>query len=200
MNTFFSTPLARRLVVTVLVIISLYVDARAQDAATHRLLLSGFEKPLDEEWSRDGANGGSPFDVESNVEKVKAGATSARWEPSRRPWLFLKKCPEDWSAYQALRVWIYAQEANGQKINFWINADGEPGVVEGKLRSYYFYQLKVDWTGWRQVVIDLNQCKPVRSPRGWNQISSLMISAKGGGAEPLPGHVLWWDEMELVGL
>lgn len=197
MNTTTTTPL-RFFSITILILGCFFTRMEAQEEPAHRLALSGFEAPLDAEWTS--AGGKLPFELESNAEKVKAGATSARWDPSRRPWIMMKKCPEDWSSYQALRFWLYAQEANGQKINFWINADGEPAVTEGKQRSYYFYQLKVDWTGWRHVVIDLSQCKAMRHPRGWNQISSLMISSKGGDAEPLPGNALWWDEMELIGL
>lgn len=175
-------------------------QSSAQEPEVKRIVLSHFEKPLDADWARDASGVDSPFELETSSEKVKEGISSGRWDPSRRPWIFLKKCPQDWSQYQAIRVWIYAQESNGQRINFWINSDGESAWISDKPRSYYFHQIKVDWTGWKQVVISFNQCQAVRSPQGWDQISSLMISSKGGNAEPLAGNILWWDEMELVGL
>ncbi|GAT31845.1 carbohydrate binding domain-containing protein [Terrimicrobium sacchariphilum] len=135
----------------------------------------------------------APFTKEASAQKIKEGSASARWSVSQRPWAIMKHAPEDWSSYQALSLWIYADKANGQVLNFWVYS-GEGG------QNYYFHKLVVDWTGWKQIVLPLSEFHAVRDPAGWNKVTGFMISGKGGEAAPLADSVLWLDDIKLESL
>lgn len=135
----------------------------------------------------------APFTKETSAEKIKEGSASARWSVSQRPWAIIKHAPEDWSPYQALSLWIYADKANGQILNFWVYS-GEGG------QNYYFHKLVIDWTGWKQIVLPLSEFHAVRDPIGWNKVTGFMISGKGGDATPLADSVLWLDDIKLESL
>lgn len=134
-----------------------------------------------------------PFTKETAAEKIKDGSASARWSVSQRPWAIIKHAPEDWSPYQTLSLWIYADKANGQILNFWVYS-GEGG------QNYYFHKLAVDWTGWKHIILPLSEFRAVRDPEGWNKVTGFMISGKGGEAIPLADSVLWLDDLKLESL
>ncbi|AHF93302.1 sugar-binding protein [Opitutaceae bacterium TAV5] len=165
------------------------------DAGSAALLLSGFEAPLENDWALNPA--APALSPETRPEFIKEGKTSARWENlPMHSWLNLKpgNPPADWSAYEAISIWINAEKANGQVINFTAGSSGTNG--EG---DYFIAQVTVDWTGWKQVIIPLERFIRNRSPKGWNAITGFQIAAKGwGGVQALPDTVLWLDHLQLI--
>lgn len=139
----------------------------------------------------------SPFTMETATDKIKEGSASARWSVSQRPWAVIKNPPADWTNYEALSLLLYAETANNQVINFWVYSNGEGEINR---QNYYFYELVIDWTGWRQIVLPLAEFKVLRNPEGWDKVTGFMISGKGGDATPLADSVLWIDDLKLESL
>ncbi|EIP97634.1 Carbohydrate binding domain (family 11) [Opitutaceae bacterium TAV1] len=161
---------------------------------TGGLLLSGFEDPIKNEWKHQTRADLVPFKAETSPDKVKEGAQSGKWtDLARYKWIELIATPSDWSAWEALSLWIYAETANGQKINLVVGAPKE-GAQEG----YYLHQLTIDWTGWRQIVVPFKTFKPNRAPAPWSAVKVLRFTAGGWGAEPLLDTVLYLDDLRLI--
>ncbi len=175
------------------VLSSFIVCANAEDSTKDALTISKFEPPIAEEWY--GANPKQcPLSEESNSEYVKEGTTSGKWIPSAQPWVNLINCPKDWSGYEALSVWIYAENAIGQKINWSLASPGSNGGGD-----YFLYMLSVDWKGWKNVVIKLKEFEKQRDAQGLESVAGLLITSKGWGAPtPLPDAVIYFDEMRLI--
>jgi Carbohydrate binding domain (family 11). len=163
--------------------------ARADEGS---LMLSDFETVS--EWRNATRPELTPFTSVSAAELVKSGRASARWTHlARHKWIELVDCPADWSAYEALSLWLHSEKANGQVINLRVAAT-TPDNPEG----YYLHQIGVDWTGWRQVVVPLSAFKKNRSPAPWSQVTGFRMSSAGWKATPLSDSVLHLDELRLI--
>jgi len=159
-------------------------------AAEDSLQLSAFEEPISAEW-RSNSEKIPAFTLIQDPEKVKEGAGSGMWRATApsNPWLMLNECPPDWSDYEALSVWIYAEVANEQQINF-VAESGE---------GYYLHPVKVSWTGWNHLVIPFASFNSPRPVNGWNDISHFRITLKGyGQQEPYEDTVLYFDDLRLI--
>jgi len=169
---------------------ALMLHGEQKDDST--LLLSGFEEPIAGQW-RSNHETIPAFTAESDPERVKEGTTSGRWDATARsnPWLFLKETPRDWSGYDGLSFWLYAENANHQLINL--------NVTSGE--GYYLHQIRVDWTGWKQIIVALGEFKEPRKTNGWSEVSAFMIALKGWGQEePSEDTILFFDDLRLIKL
>jgi len=165
---------------------------RGAEPADQSLLLSGFEEPIAGQW-RSNHESIPAFTPETDPDRVKEGSSSGRWDATARsnPWLTLKETPKDWSAYQGISFWLYAENANGQIVNL--------NITSGE--GYFLHQIHVDWTGWKQIVVALGEFKEPRKTNGWQDVTSFMIALKGWGQEePLPDSILFFDDLRLIRL
>jgi hypothetical protein len=182
------------IVLASLLVSSAFAAAPAPSGNADSLLLSGFEDPIKTQWKHQTRADLVPFKAEASPDKVKEGAQSGKWaDLARHKWIELIDTPSDWSAWEALSLWIYAETANGQKINIVVGAPKE-GTKDG----YYHHQIAIDWTGWRQIVIPFKTFKPNRAPAPWSAVKALRFAAGGWGAEPLPDTVLYLDDLRLI--
>ncbi len=65
--------------------------------------------------------------------------------------------------------------------------------------DYFGTNFAIDWTGWKELVIPLEQFGRSREPLGWHQINYLGFSATYGDRRPSPRAVLVFDQIELIG-
>lgn len=168
--------------------------ASTLSAAPASLLLTGFEEPLTNEFNATARNQ-VPLLAEKKSALVKEGRSSALWvDLQQNAWVSLKKVPSDWSAYEALSIWIHSEVANGQVLNFTVGSDNMNGGGD-----YFIHQVTVDWTGWKQVIMPFDLFKKNRSPKGWDAITGIQIASRGwGGVQALPDSVLHLDKLELI--
>lgn len=167
------------------------LTAMAQEADV--LLLSDFEGRLDDHW---GGKMNRVVVAEKDPEFVKEGKQSGKWENlARNKWLVLNECPEDWSGYDRLAVWVYSEKKNYQQVNLIIYSDADP--AETKNRSYYSAKFNVDWTGWELMEFQLSDFRKSRTPVGWDHITGVILTATAWGATPLEDTVLYLDAMRL---
>jgi len=130
---------------------------------------------------------------------TKVGDGSGKWEAmDQHPSVSNGDIPHDWSAYNALALWIY----NARKLNetaFMMIVHSESAETEGP----DYYSLKLDlsrWEGWRHIVAPFRELGTARSPLGWQQIDSIEFTASGWGNTPNPEAVVYFDDLKLLRL
>lgn len=129
---------------------------------------------------------------------VKQGTGAGRWERmDRTPNLRLSNAPKDWSAFNALSIWVY----NERPVNaaFMMIVGSERRETDGA----DYYSLRFDlsrWTGWKQFIVPFSDLSAARQPRGWNEIDGVRFTASGYGHTPDPTAVVVFDDFRLLKL
>ena len=141
------------------------------------LSLSGFEGG-DSSWS-----GAEPV-----TSPVHAGRCAMKWDLAAKPTLDGPRSWADWSRFDEIRFWAYSER----------NWDRNIPIVFVSEGGYYIIRWRVDWTGWKEQRIRLDECAPAHSPVGWRKISHIGFRALGYGQPPVPvGMTLVFDEFQL---
>lgn len=65
--------------------------------------------------------------------------------------------------------------------------------------DYFVTRFTVDWTGWKQFTLPLNEWQKARKPIGWHHVSGLSFSSTYGNRTPSPETALVFDAVELAG-
>ncbi len=159
--------------------------ARAADAPPQRLML----------WDCDGTAGVAGVELDS--AERRQGAASVRWRHHPvTPVLNLPQVPADWSGYHVLRFQLYSGQALPTRIM--VIVASENPATEGA--DYWGYALSLNFTGWRQIDLPIGPTvgAGARSPRGWNHIDGVALTAAGWGNTPHPRADLRLDAFELV--
>ena len=83
----------------------------------------------------------------------------------------------------------------------WRERPARPQPVEGGSEGwdYFATNLKVDWTGWKQITLPLKEWHSSRKPIGWHYINHLSFSATYGDRKPGAETGLIFDAVELTG-
>ncbi len=102
--------------------------------------------------------------------------------------------PQDWSSFGALRFWVHSAAANNS--SFMVLVNSENPATEGG--DYYGFMVKVDWEGWKELILPFREIGASRQPRGWNQVDSVVLTASGWGQTVNPATVLTLDGFELT--
>jgi len=102
----------------------------------------------------------------------------------------------DVTGYDALVINVYSENATGATFTLCINC--QRNNVEGKT-AYRKYEAAIDWTGWKQIVIPINEMQPAYSP-DLKQVSSLIWNANGWSNTPSKDSKLYFDSAFLTNL
>ncbi len=128
-----------------------------------------------------------------DTQHVKQGKYSYCWDAASSAGLSNKTLPKDWSAYSGLAFWCYSEKATGQKIHIILRSPGPNGKGDN-----YHGVFVVNWKGWKQVAIPFQKFRVSRRPSGWNKITEVIIISRWTETPPIPGTVLYFDDMRLV--
>ncbi|MGD7009993.1 heparinase II/III domain-containing protein [Metabacillus sp. 84] len=134
--------------------------------------------------------------VTENTEFVKEGLYSGKWEnmPVKKA-VQSTAIPKDWSRYDKLEFWMYSEKATGTTI--YPILDSDDPETEGF--DYYLTGLKIDWTGWKLVSIDLKNFSPSRKPLGLDAVNKLTFHSFWYSDQPPdPETVVYLDDLKLV--
>ena len=113
------------------------------------------------------------FKLESSGEQTLSGEYSAKWVVgSPKQTTQYTDIPTDWSAYKYLNIWVYSDSASGSKINIVVNTDTNS-------RSFFLYYLKLDFTGWTQVSIPLEDFMPQYNASWDSNVKSIYFNSNG---------------------
>ncbi|HHX40526.1 MAG TPA: alginate lyase family protein, partial [Armatimonadetes bacterium] len=135
--------------------------------------------------------------VTPSLKVVHGGKRAGRWHDLKTtPRIAMKSVPKDWSRYDRICFWLHSRKANKQTLTLLLQSDN-PKDEEGW--DYYYHHFEVDWEGWRFFSLRFgHEIQVSRSPRGWDQIDGMSLSASGWGHSPLPDTELTLDDVVLV--
>jgi len=128
--------------------------------------------------------------AESGVVKVGAGA--CRWtnHPSE-PDIVRDFSPTfDASVMDGFQFWAYSAVANDAEFSIVIDSDNVTS-------NYYYYEVKVDWVGWRYFSIPLEHFDKHGTPVGWDVVGRIRFNTNGWNNTPLASSDLVIDEMRF---
>ena len=132
--------------------------------------------------------------LELERSKVKQGSAAVRWHNHPKQSGFsVPDVPSDWSQFNLLRLWIH--NAKPVPTRFMIIVSSENPTTDGS--DYWGYEVKLDFTGWKEFILPVGQKGGTRSPRGWDQIDGLRITASGWGNTPHPEADVLIDDIRL---
>jgi hypothetical protein len=127
-------------------------------------------------------------------ENVKQGAAAVRWKNQPQvTGLSVPDVPSDWSRYNLLRLWLYNEKPISAR--FMVLATSENPATEGS--DYWGWGVRLDFTGWKELIVPVGNSKGTRSPRGWDQIDALRFTASGWGNTPHPEADVLVDDIRL---
>ena len=104
--------------------------------------------------------------------------------------------PQDLTMYDALVMNVYSEKATGAGFTFCIYCQWS--ATDSKT-SYRKYAGTIDWTGWKQIIIPINEMQPAYSPN-LRMVSSIEWNASGWNNTPSKESQLYFDSMFLTNL
>ncbi len=123
----------------------------------------------------------------------KAGDFALEWVMDEGT-LRSTEIPHDWTRFDALEMWMYADEASEAVIAIVLESDSP----ESEKPDYFLRHLKIDWEGWRKLVLPLRGFGAAWAPVGFEQIDGLAFHPTGWDAVEVPGTVLIIDDLKLT--
>ena len=160
------------------------------------LWIDQFEDEGQKWFDMDGRN---PLTLEFDRAHVKEGECSGKWDiDNAAPRVFLDRQHflADWSEFDTLCFWSYAEKPTGTKFVLAIYSENEE--TEGQ--DYYTQVIEVNWEGWRLFKLPLATFASHRTPAGWEKVDLVQFAARGWDdwVHVVPGTVLYFDAMYLA--
>ncbi|MCX6910947.1 MAG: heparinase II/III family protein [Verrucomicrobia bacterium] len=134
--------------------------------------------------------GGTPDEAVRNVWPQSVCWRHAQSTRLDRPF----GAPQNWSRFGAISFWLHSEKATGS--SFVVFFPSENPKSQGD--DYYSWRITLDWMGWKQFVLPLNELGATREPIGWHHIQSVSFIAHGYGNKPDPTAVVRLDGVELL--
>ena len=132
--------------------------------------------------------------LEIQTDDVKQGLAAVRWRNHPQQTGFsVPNVPKDWSQYHLLRLWI--RNAKSVPARFMIIVPSENPATDGM--DYWSYGVRLNFTGWREIVLPIGGKGGTRSPLGWDQIDGLTFTASGWSNTPHPEADVLIDDIRL---
>ncbi len=130
-----------------------------------------------------------------DAEHVQQGEHSVKWAHGDSRSVTTGDIPHDWSGFNALSFWLYSEKATGSRFHVLLFSEN----AESDGIDYYSLALKVDFAGWRRLLIPFDEIGRVRSPLGWGNIERLTLHAAWDPRTVIdPDTVLYIDAVELT--
>jgi hypothetical protein len=150
------------------------------------------ERTKVEIWDCEALNGSKSLDIETKI--VKQGRAAVRWRNHPQNTGFsIPHVPKDWSHFNLLRLWIH--NAESVPTRFMIIVASENPSTEGS--DYWSYGIKLDFTGWKELILPVGRNGGTRSPRGWDQIDGITFTASGWSNTPHSDADVVIDDIRL---
>jgi hypothetical protein len=122
------------------------------------------------------------------------GKPVGRWlNHPRFPTVHTTAVPRDWSGNEALRWSMHAAKATGERIVVGVLCDNPATHA----KDFRVAVIKVDWTGWRELVLPLDRFSAIGEPLGWDHVTGLYLFTKVFHWQPHPETELLLGRIEL---
>lgn len=126
----------------------------------------------------------------------KQGSTSGLWSDTiKLDRIEATRFPSDLSAFSKMSIQVHSKKATYANIG--VIFYSENGATDNI--DYYRSNFPIDFSGWKQVIVDLKYMKEIREPQGWDKISGFMfVSQKYGVGDAHPETVLKFDDIKFL--
>ncbi len=133
--------------------------------------------------------------VQVTTADAKSGNGAVVWRNHpAHPALSVPNVPKDWTGYHELRYWLYSAKAVPARVTVIISSENP--ATKGE--DYWGYTIALNFVGWKQIVLPVGGPGGTRSPRGWDNVDGITLTAAGWGNTPHPEADLRLDQFELV--
>jgi hypothetical protein len=110
-----------------------------------------------------------------------------RWQVDQQPGPDSPDLLLGWQDVQAVRFWLYVDAPRGEACNV---------LLTGQ-RGYFMTSVPLDFSGWRQMTIPIQQFRMVRKG-ALDEMRRLSFRMQGYGQSPLDEDTIWWiDQIEV---
>ena len=124
------------------------------------------------------------------------GMPAMRWDHGKNAGVKSTDIPHDWRPFGAIAFALHSAKATGS--DFMLIITSERPETDGD--DYYSVRITMDWIGWREFVIPLNEFSVSRQPVGWGKIDSIALTAEGWGNHPNPEAVIHISDLKLTSI
>jgi len=136
--------------------------------------------------------------LQAGVKLTKDSAGSGvllEWRNHHKyPTIATRRVPPDWSSYAAISIKCYSRKATGEVITLGVLADNPATPYQ----DYWTRDIPIDWTGWKQITLNLDDFEKIGEPTGWSGISGLYFFSKAKRRSPNPSTVLYFSNLLLL--
>ncbi|MGI5924152.1 MAG: heparinase II/III family protein [Lentisphaeria bacterium] len=127
-------------------------------------------------------------------ELLRDGKPTMQWSHGVSTQLSFPTAPKDWTSHSHVHFWVHSRQATKAGIVLILDADvpDTPGM------DYYMARLTIDFSGWKEVLLPINQISRVREARGKDQLRNVYFTAAGWENTPNPDTVLNFGSISFV--
>jgi len=128
----------------------------------------------------------------------KSGGRSGVWRISEVDLsVHTTDVPEDWSEWDALRIWVYSAKTTNANVRIEVQSDS-PATTD--LIDCYTLDFSIDWEGWwKELHCRRGEFGATGEPVGWHNIQGLSLRALDDAQLAFAGTELALDDLALVG-
>lgn len=122
------------------------------------------------------------------------GRPTQRWEQRKAGTIILPTAPRDWSTHTHLSFWLYSHVNTNTHFILHLNAENpdSPGS------DYYHAYVKVNFTGWKHIVLPLKKVVAARKPLPKNAIKGVSFIAQGWHNKFDPKTTVNFSNIEFI--
>lgn len=129
--------------------------------------------------------------------KAEGSEASGYWhDQTANTTLSFPNVPRDLTTFNALVINVYSETATDTGFTLCINCQYSEN--DGKT-AYKKYSGRVDWTGWKQIVINIPELQPAYSP-DLRMVTSILWNASGWNNTPSKDTKLYFDSAFLTNM
>ena len=118
---------------------------------------------------------------------TRRGATALRWDTGAVPEVGTTSIAGDWSGYNRLDFWVHSEKPSNGYLMVELQCASQTSNLPRN--DYYFSGVKVDWQGWKHVIIPFQNFLIYGIPDGWKQLEKLVFRTRPASGSPVVFHV-----------
>jgi len=124
---------------------------------------------------------------------TQRGACALRWDTGTAREAVNASVAGDWSACNRLDFWVHSSRPSDGYLMVELWCASRTGALP--MNDYYFSGVKLDWQGWKHVVIPFQNFLIYGIPDGWRQVSKVAFRTRPASTSPVVLHI---DDLYLA--
>lgn len=136
------------------------------------------------------------FGAKLSLEHKTEGEYAAYW--TNHPYYSTLRTDDidvtDWSCSNVFSLWVYSEEATGEKVTILLTSDEETTPWQ----DGYTYTFTLDFVGEKELIIPFEHFQAFNEPVGFENITAIGFYAKIWNHTPNPYSAIYLDKIEIV--